>query len=226
MTSLARLSLSIALFAFLSSCASVRSVGDNQAAERAAESAPPIPDQWTSARERVGDVQVGWIAAFEDPVLEELVEEALTNNRNLQAAEAAVRRSWALARQAGAQQYPFLDVSAGVTRQDPIEGLGRSTTYSAAAAVSYEIDIWSRIAAGEAAAVASAEAAAADYTFTQYSIAAAVARSYFLAIEAQEQVEVAQSIFDALSELEKAQELFDAEAEAAKDPGAAESPDA
>nr|WP_298895680.1 efflux transporter outer membrane subunit [uncultured Altererythrobacter sp.] len=201
MTKIARLSVAIALCAVLPGCVSVRSVSDVQAAERASESAPSLPDEWTSARERVGNVQVGWIAAFGDPVLEALVEEALANNRNLQAAEANVRRSWALARQAGAQQYPFLDVSAGAARQDPIEGPGRSTTYSAAAAISYEVDIWNRIAAGEAAAVAGAEAAEADFLFTQYSIAAAVARSYFLAIEAREQVQVAQNVFDALTEI-------------------------
>jgi NodT family efflux transporter outer membrane factor (OMF) lipoprotein len=172
-----------------------------RAAERAADSAPYIPDQWTTARARVGEVQVGWINAIGDPILTGLVEEALVNNRGLQAAEANVRRSWALARQAGAQQYPFLDVVADVDRRDPVEGPGRATTYSAAAAISYEVDIWGRIAAGEAAAIASAEAADAEYLFTQYSIAAAVARSYFVAIEAREQVEVAQDVFDALTEI-------------------------
>ena len=201
MSMLARLSLVAATGALLSGCNTVSSATDAQVTEMAAQSLPPAPDQWTAIREQIGEVEVGWIEAFDDPALTALVEEAQRNNRNLQAAAAGVRRSWALARQAGAQQYPFLDLSAGGQRNEPVEGPGGTTTYTAGAQISYEVDIWNRIAAGKAAAIASAEAVEADYVFAQYSIAAAVARSYFLAIESRQQVAVAQSVVDALTEI-------------------------
>ena len=53
---------------------------------------------------------------------------------------------------------------------------------------------------GKNAAVASAEAAEADYRFAQYSVAAGVAQAYFIAIEAGLQEGIAQDTVDALNE--------------------------
>ncbi len=198
---IAKVGLLAASCALLASCASVGPVNDSVAQMRTAESVPPIPPEWTSVRAKLGDVQVGWIAAFEDPVLVELVEEAQRNNRNLRAAAASVRRSWALASQAGAPLLPAIGASAGGSRTEIVDGPGDANSFDAGIQVSYELDIWNRIAAGEAAAIASAESAEADYVFTQYSIAAAVARSYFLAIESGEQVSVARNVTDALTEI-------------------------
>ncbi|CAK9039482.1 Nodulation protein NolG [Durusdinium trenchii] len=66
--------------------------------------------------------------------------------------------------------------------------------------LNWELDVWGRIRSGQQAAAAGAEAAEADYLFSQYSLAAGVARSYFLAIEAGLQESVAQDTVDALTE--------------------------
>jgi NodT family efflux transporter outer membrane factor (OMF) lipoprotein len=202
---IAHLKLTAALLAttgLLSACASTGPATDAETSASAAESLPPVPPGWTSAREKVGDVKVGWIAAFGDPELEKLVEEALRNNRNLRAAAANVRRSWALARQAGSPRLPSVNGSAGAQRNQPLENGGNSS-FSLGLQASYEVDIWNRIAAGERAAVESARATEADYLFSQYSIAAAVAQSYFLVIESDEQIAVAQGIVDALIEIRR-----------------------
>ena len=186
----------------LSGCTSVGPATDAETSASATESLPPIPPEWTSAREKLGEVEVGWIAAFEDPKLRELVEEALRNNRNLRAAAANVRRSWALARQAGSPLLPGIDASAGAQRNQPLENGGFSN-FSIGVQASYELDIWNRIEAGERAAIESARAAEANYLFSQYSLAAAVAQSYFLVIESDEQINVAQGIVDALIEIRR-----------------------
>lgn len=206
-TRLLRLGSVLLLGTLLSSCASVRPANDALASDLTAQSVPLAPDHWTSVRERVGDVQVGWIAAFNDPVLTMLVEEAQTNNRNLQAAAASVRRARAVVRQAGSQLLPFLDASAGASRNEFLEGPGSSSNFNAGLQVSYEVDIWNRIEAGEAAAIASAQVAEADYRFAQYSIAASVAQTYFLIVETREQVDVAAGIVDALTEIVRIVEL-------------------
>ena len=205
--SILRAVLLIGAGAGVASCASVRPANDALSGELTAESVPPVPDQWTSARERVGEVQVGWIAAFEDPVLIQLVEEAQRNNRSLQAAAASVRRANALVRQAGAPLLPSANASAGATRTEIVDGPGSNSNFNVGLQLSYEVDLWNRIEAGEAAAIASAQAAEADYVFAQYSIAAAGARTYFLVIESREQVAVAQNIVDALTEIERIVEL-------------------
>lgn len=159
-----------------------------------------MPESWRAAQSSVGDVQVGWVEAFDDPVLTSLVAEAQEHNRNLQVAAANVDRSRALARQAGAALTPSVNLAAGRGEGGVIENGGSNGQFSAGLQLSWELDIWGRIRSGQQAAVASAQAAEADYVFSQYSLAAGVARSYFLAIEAGLQEKVAQNTVDALEE--------------------------
>ena len=195
-----QLAAGFVLATFLSACASITAPGEAGQAARA--SLPDTPNIWSSASERVGEVEVGWIAALDDPVLTALVEEAQANNRNLQAAAANVERSWALAGQAGAGLSPAVSLSSGADRGGTIEG--RSTdSFSLGLQASWEADVWGRIRAGEQAAVLSAQSAEADFLYSQYSLAAAVARAYFLAIEADQQVDVARKTLDALTETDR-----------------------
>ena len=161
---------------------------------------PDAPAAWAAAQDRVGEVEVGWIEAFGDPVLVSLVEEAQANNRDLQVAGANVERSRALARQAGAALSPSVNLVTGATEAGNIDAGGSASSYNAGLQLNWEVDLWGRIRSGQAAVVQSAEAAEADYLFTQYSVAAGVARAYFIAIEAGLQEQVAQNTVDALTE--------------------------
>lgn len=187
-------------FVALGACANITAPEDAASAARA--NLPDAPTAWAMASERVGPVEPGWIAKFEDPVLSDLVDEALSNNRNLQAAAANVQRSWALAGQAGAALSPSVSLSSGATRSGNIEDTG-GDSYSLTGQASWELDLWGRIRAGNQAAILSAEAAEADYVYSQYSLAAAVARAYFLAIEADRQAETVQNTLDALNETDR-----------------------
>lgn len=155
---------------------------------------------WAMAQERLGDVEVGWIKSFEDPVLVALANEAQANNKNLQAAAANVERSRALARQAGAALSPNVSLVTGATEAGNLEAGGSSTSYNAGLQLNWELDLWGRVRSGQQAAIASAEAAEADYLFSQYSVAAGVAEAYFISIEAALQEQVAQKSVDALAE--------------------------
>ena len=191
----------IALVAALDACATPTAPEIAGAAARA--SVPGAEgDVWAMASESVGDVEVGWLAELEDPVLTALVEEAQANNKNLQAAAANVERSWALAGQAGAGLTPSVSLSTGGDVGGQVEGRANES-FNAALQASWEADVWGRVRAGNQAAVLSAQSAEADYLFTQYSLAAAVARAYFLAIEADQQVEVTRSTLEALTETDR-----------------------
>ena len=61
----------------------------------------------------------------------------------------------------------------------------------AAFTVSWELDLWGRVRCGRAAAAADARSAQADYEFARQSLAALVAKSWFLATEAGLQANVA-----------------------------------
>ncbi|MEM9058225.1 MAG: efflux transporter outer membrane subunit, partial [Pseudomonadota bacterium] len=145
---------------------------------------------------------VGWIAALGDPMLEALVAEAQQNNRDLAAAAANVDRSRALARQAGASLSPQVSAGVGSDSGGLVDGSG-SSSYSAGVQASWEVDLWGRLRSGREGAVRSLEAAEADYRFSQYSIAAAVANAYFLAVEADKQLRLTASIIDALAETDR-----------------------
>lgn len=182
----------------LAACASATSREDAGAAARA--SLPQTPQAWASAQEKLGDVEVGWIASFNDPVLTALVDEAQANNRNLQIAAANVDRSRALARQAGAALKPNVGLNVGASEGGALDPGGSNTQLSAGLQLNWELDVWGRIRSGQQAALAGAQAAEADYLFSQYSLAAGVARTYFLAVEAGLQEGVARRTVEALME--------------------------
>ncbi|MHA7856689.1 MAG: efflux transporter outer membrane subunit [Henriciella sp.] len=188
------------LIACVAGCASITAPQD--AANAARATLPDAPDTWAMASERIGPVEAGWLAKLEDPLLDALVREALANNRNLQSAAANVQRSWALAGQAGAALSPSVSLSSGASRGGNIEDSG-ADSYSLTGQASWELDLWGRIRAGNQAAVLSAEAAEADYVYSQYSLAAAVARAYFLSIEAGRQAETVQNTLNALNETDR-----------------------
>lgn len=168
------------------------------------QSVTDVPDQWQAAQLRVGDIELGWIEALEDPVLSGFVKEAQTNNRNLQVAAANVQRSWALARQAGVDLKPSIGLTTGTSRQVFLDGPNPDTAqFDWGVQASWEADIWGRIKAGQKAAVASAQSTEADYRFSQYSIAAAVADAYFISLEASLQADVARKSLEALSDTDR-----------------------
>ena len=166
----------------------------------AQEQAPETPTQWVAAAES-GSIQAGWIESFNDPELTALVIEAQSNNRDLAAAGANVDRAWALARQAGAVLRPDIGLTGAAARTGVADGSRpASTNLSLGVQVSWEADVWGRLRSGQRAAVASAQAVEADFRSAQDSLAAATAKAYFTAIEANIQADIAR---ETVSILEK-----------------------
>jgi NodT family efflux transporter outer membrane factor (OMF) lipoprotein len=174
-----------------------------------AEALPAVSEAWRAA-ESIGPVQPGWLAGFNDPVLEQLVAEAQANNPNLAAAAAGVQQAQALARQAGASLTPDLGLAAGAGRGGSLDSAapGPSSSFEAGLQLSWEADLWGRVSSGVSQAVASAQAAEADYRFARYSIAANTTIAYFIAIEAQLQLDIAE---DNLAIIENTQRIVQAQ---------------
>ncbi len=161
---------------------------------------PAAPERW-GAESGSASVRVGWIESFKDPALTSLVEEAQLNNKDLAAAATSVDRAWALARQAGAALSPDINVSAGGAQAGNVESSTATTTnLSLGLQVSWEADLWGRLQAGQSRAVAGAQASEADYQFARHSLAAATAKAYFTAIEANLQADIARETVEILEE--------------------------
>lgn len=164
------------------------------------QQAPAARTEWGAGAE-AGSVQAGWIKSFDDPALNRLVIEAQTNNRDLAAAAANVDRSWALARQAGANLGADVSLSRTASQTGGIGGSQPTTnSFGLGLQVSWEADVWGRLKSGERGAVASAQAAEADFRAAQQSLAAATAKAYFSAVEANIQAGIVRETVEILEE--------------------------
>lgn len=146
------------------------------------EAALNPPPAWRAASPSGQEsVPADWWRAFGDPRLAELIGVALTRNADLGIAEARVREAEALAAQARAALLPTLNASGGVQKQRELSAFGTPAeplAFQAQAQAAYEIDLWGRLRAGDAAARASLQASRYGRDAARLSVAAATARAY------------------------------------------------
>jgi NodT family efflux transporter outer membrane factor (OMF) lipoprotein len=150
-----------------------------------------VPAQWAQPGGAAGAVSSGWLADFNDPGLDALVREAIANNPDLRAAAARIEQAAAYVKAAGATLYPQVNLLArggGAMSGDSsgLEGLGLFANW--------ELDVWGRVRAGREAARVQYLSAAFDAEYARQSIAAMVAKSWFLATEARLQKGAAQDM--------------------------------
>ena len=128
-----------------------------------------------------GEVDDGWIASFGDPELEKLVAEALKNNLNLRIAATQIDAAAAAAVVAGARLKPAVDLGLGAS-QSGTTGANAGDA-DVGLSMSWEIDVWGKLASGAAAAEASLAATQANYEFGRQSLAAQTAKGWFMATQ-------------------------------------------
>jgi NodT family efflux transporter outer membrane factor (OMF) lipoprotein len=169
------------------------------------ELAVDVPQTWVSEEiSPEGDISRWW-TRFDDPGLNKVIDAVLMGNNDLKAAVARLDAALALARINGADLYPQVGASFGASRQKrnfvgfPIpggsDGVLSTTTnlFGVSLDLSWEIDLWGRIRAGKAAAVADFQATSADLIGFQLSLAGQTAKSWYAAVEAELQVQLAEA---------------------------------
>ncbi|ACN13215.1 putative outer membrane efflux protein (OprM-family protein) [Desulforapulum autotrophicum HRM2] len=171
----------VALAALISSC-SIKSQAPRTPVEipaRFSQSGQStLPDQW-------------WLS-FGDSVLNSLMDQALANNFDLKTAWDRLRQAEALARSAGADLVPTLDVEAENSRNRYYED-GQTTeghSYTLDLAASYEVDLWGRIRSSRDAAAFEAQASAQDLQAAALTLSAQVAGTWYQLIEQYGQLEI------------------------------------
>ena len=129
-----------------------------------------------------------WWTIFNDPILNDLEEQAARSNQNLVIAEAQFRQARAAAQFANAGYVPTATVGVSATRfrrsvnqynQNPGNS-GPANDFSLPLQVSWEADIWGRVRRSVESAQASAQASAAELENVRLSIQAELAVDYFL----------------------------------------------
>ena len=159
--------------------------------EVAAQALPNVRLQESWAAGIAGPVAVAdrWLASFNDPQLDALVAEALTYNADLRVAAARVEQAAAYVRLSGATLYPQVNLRAtGSLGADSsgVQGVGLF--------VNWELDLWGRIRAGQEASQLQYASAELDAEYARQSIAALVAKGWFLATEARLQKALAEEM--------------------------------
>lgn len=122
-----------------------------------------------------------WLSTFGDPALTALVSEAIAHNADLQAAAARVEQAGGFVKVASAALLPSISLAGLWSGKASSGSSGLNGVFLN---LQLELDVWGRLRYGEAAAQAQAEAVTADYAYARQSLAAMVAKAWFIAIEA------------------------------------------
>ncbi|MFQ5674945.1 MAG: efflux transporter outer membrane subunit [bacterium] len=167
-----------------------------------------VPQTWSRGLLTEAQIDSAWWNEFNDPKLNETLGKVFSRNFNLAIAAANLQTAAAQATIAGAPLLPQVNLSADGRRSKqnfigfPIPGAEKrvlSTTinsFGLAMNLSWELDLWGRLSADKAAAVAQLQASQADLVGAALSLAAQTSKAWFAAIEAKRQVDLSRATVD------------------------------
>ncbi len=153
----------------------------------------PIPETWkevTTEELSFSEKNRFW-EFFEDPVLNQLENEALAGNFDLQIAASRIENARALVMKDHAQRLPKVDLNVSATQDETLlnpRSFGSPTNhlervkqeqYSMIGAFSYEADLWGKFKAKEKSARSNLQASKWEHEFIYQTLVADVAISYF-----------------------------------------------
>lgn len=161
----------------------------------------PLPESWKAGAPS-GQFEYGWLARFNDPQLIALVNEAIANNPDLKIAATRIEQASAIVTASGGSLWPSV-MAYGRTGGKMSDGSGLT---GGGLSVNWELDLWGRVRSQRAAATAQYDSTVADLAWARQSLAAGVARAWYLAIEAQQQRKLAEQSITATQSLIKLEE--------------------
>jgi len=125
-----------------------------------------------------------WWQRFEDVILDQLVERAMSGNYELTASTHRIEQARALARMSRSDLFPFVSADPGYARGGISKTLetsqgGTFTTWTAPLNVAYEFDLFGRIRSGYAASLADTDAIVEDDNGLRLILQTDIAVNYF-----------------------------------------------
>ena len=198
--SLAAPLLLVSIAAAVSSCALSKPPAHSETVRDALPKGTHIPPRWAPGSSPDTQVTNDWVKSFNDAGLEDVVAEAIANNTDLRRAAAQVEMARQAAILVGAQLKPQIGLHAGgnATRDIGEETFKSALVYGQLA---WELDLWGRLRAKRAAAVASYQATALEYAFARQSLAATTGQNWYLASETRQLVALAEQSVQAYTRL-------------------------
>jgi len=178
---------------------------------------PPVPQPETyreTAPSGESIANVAWWDLFQDPVLQDLIQVALDENRDLRVALARISEARARAGFTKADLYPRVDIAAGANlveaRTDQGDNVPTRDVFLAAD-VFYEVDLWGRIRRSNEAAVQELLATEEAYRVVTITLVSDVASLYLQLRDLDNRLDISERTKQARQEsLEIMQVRFDA----------------
>lgn len=175
---------------------------------------------WQAAVPAESQPRGEWWKVFGDERLNQWEAQAATANQDVQAAAARVEQARALQHVAHSEWFPQVGAGFGPSRQlnapgslgvTPGTNPSPQTVWRAQVSVSYELDLFGRIAATNHAAAADTQQSEALYRSVQLALQADVAQTYFLLRELDAELGVVERTVDLRhAQLDFVQHRFDA----------------
>jgi NodT family efflux transporter outer membrane factor (OMF) lipoprotein len=137
-----------------------------------------------------------WWENFNNPQLNQFMEETFTGNLDIKQLVAKMKQAQALYQQSRAGSLPWLNLegSGGRRRQPGFSGSVTDSVYQGNLVAGYEIDIWGKIKSRQEAAFLRSEASKAAIRSMILSLSAQVAETWFRLSELQEQLQLTDAI--------------------------------
>ncbi|MEP2101514.1 MAG: TolC family protein [Parasphingorhabdus sp.] len=178
---------------------------------KAPEIAAGVPQEYSKVDASGAYEPAQWWRSFQDPVLNSLLDEALTKNLDLAEAAARLRAAEAQARVSKSGLFPQVNADLGSSYSDtPSAGTGfgaagggsriQVENYTSGLGFSYEVDLWGRLRDDARAGRADAEAAAADLQAARLAVIAETITSYFDIVDVRDQIALTTKIIDVLGD--------------------------
>ncbi|MGB2078823.1 MAG: efflux transporter outer membrane subunit [Vibrio sp.] len=197
------LSLALSLFVLTGCSALVRSDFEQPQIQ--------VPAQWQEVSLNQNVRLDPWWQRFNDPMLNQLVDQVLQTNNDLALATLTLKRAQLQTGLARDDWYPQVSAGTSGSVSQVLEQGDSENTFSANASVSYEVDLWGRIGAEVDAAKWSAMATLEDRESTAQSLVATTATLYWQILYLNESLGLAkQDVMDAQQTLKLTQSRYDA----------------
>ncbi|MFO7811523.1 MAG: efflux transporter outer membrane subunit [Pelovirga sp.] len=156
-----------------------------------------LPEQWhqteKSSDHHIMAMENDWWSYYQDPLLNRLIERALSDNLTLRLQLERIRESRARLGFASAQRLPSLDgqAEAARTQQSAAVSAGDiNNSFSLTGMLSYEVDIWGRLARSRESALAQFEASHYSHDAVRLQLIGDVISTYTNLRAAQEQLRI------------------------------------
>ena len=152
-----------------------------------------VPEGYIGAdKQKTSFANLEWWMLFQDPQLQELIETALEENKDLNIALSRIEEARSLVTVVRSDQYPTVDAIGGVGRgrqsREIVPDADTDDNYSASLDLAFEIDFWGRFRRATQAQLAELLATEAAHKAIMITLIAEVADTYFLLLDLDNQL--------------------------------------